>query len=162
MRKPYLLLFVLLFSFKAWSCSCDCIGDCSFSVVSDNLDFVALVKVVEFTDYLDLSLPDHPQMPNAMIVEVVKKYKGKESRTRIKIWGDNGMQCRPYIANFQLGKHYLIAPSLGAEEQLEDYYLYVCHTDYLEVDLKKQKAFGAYAKNRSRVSLKKFEQNLKG
>ena len=29
----------------------------------------------------------------------------------IRIWGDNGMLCRPYIAYFEIGKYYLIAPS---------------------------------------------------
>lgn len=99
-----------------------------------------------------------------MTVEVIKKYKGSESRNRIKIWGDNGILCRPYIEEFEIGKYYLIAPSkIENDSEIElknDYDFFSCWTDYLEVDYDKKIAYGEYSWWRKEISLAKFEKKL--
>lgn len=100
-----------------------------------------------------------------MTVEVIEKYIGSEKRKKIKIWGDNGMLCRPYIANFEIGKYYLIAPSKISESSDNgvkgDYDLFSCFTDYLTVDFEKQIAYGEYSKKENQVTLKEFKREIK-
>ena len=156
---------MMLISFNSFACDCECEGNCSFSGVASGMEFVALVKVVEYSDFLDYEIDGYDKkMPFSMTVEIVKNYKGIESRKRIKIWGDDGAQCRPYIADFEVGKYYLIAPSKieydSEPEQKNDYDLFSCYTDYLEVDYEKKMAFGDYSWWRKEISLKNFESKL--
>lgn len=166
MKKTFVLVLLLLFSVKSFACSCECNGDCSFSQISKGSEFVALVKVIEYSDFLDEEIYDYDgKMPYSITVEVIEKYIGSEKRKTIKIWGDNGMLCRPYIANFEIGKYYLIAPSKIGETSdkgvKDDYDFFSCFTDYLTVDFDKQIAYGEYSKKENQVSLNDFERELK-
>ena len=80
-----------------------------------------------------------------MTVEIIKKHKGTESPKRIKIWGDDVAQCRPYIADFEVGKYYLIAPTLikinSELGKKNDYDFFYCWTDYLTVDYNNRIAY---------------------
>ena len=166
MKKIFFLLLILLISVKSFACSCECDGDCSFSQISKGSEFVALVKVIEYSDFLAQEIYDYDgKMPLSMTVEVVKKYVGSEKRKTIKIWGDNGALCRPYIANFEIGKYYLIAPweiSETSDNRIKgDYDFFSCFTDYLTVDFEKQIAYGEYSKKENQVTLKDFEKEIK-
>ena len=161
-----IFLIILLISFKTFACDCECVGDCSFKSVSSESDFVALVKVIEYSDFLDQEIYDYDgKMPLSMTVEVIEKYIGYEKRKKIKIWGDNGMLCRPYIANFEIGKYYLIAPSKIGETSDNgvkgDYDFFSCFTDYLTVDFEKQIAYGEYSRKENQVSLQDFVKEIK-
>ena len=163
--KKILLLTMMLVSFSSFACDCECEGDCSFSGVSSGMEFVALIKVVEYSDFLDYEIDGYDKkMPFSMTVEIVKKYKGNESRKRIKIWGDDGAQCRPYIANFEVGKYYLIAPTLITENselgKKYDYDFFSCWTDYLTVDYDTGIVYGEYSKQRNKISLKELESSF--
>jgi len=152
-------------SFNSFACSCECIGNCTFKAISGGSEFVALVKIIEYSDYLEDDISGYDgKMPFSMTVEVIKKYKGSESRKKIKIWGDNGALCRPYIGDFEIGSYYLIAPGI-LEENSElgnknDYDFYSCWTDYLSVDYKNRMVYGEYSKWRKKISLDKFEQKM--
>jgi hypothetical protein len=164
--KKILLLTMMLISFNSFACDCECEGDCSFSQISSGMEFVALVKVVEYSDFLDYEIDGYDKkMPFSMTVEIVKKYKGIESRKRIKIWGDDGAQCRPYIADFEVGKYYLIAPTLIKENselgKKDDYDFFSCWTDYLTVDYDNGIAYGVYSKRKNKITLKEFESGIK-
>jgi hypothetical protein len=166
MKKKIVLLLILLISIKSFACSCECDGDCSFSQISKGSEFVALVKVIEYSDFLDQEIYDYDgKMPLSMTVEVIEKYIGSEKRKTIKIWGDNGMLCRPYVANFEVGKYYLIAPSKISETSDNgvkgDYDFFSCFTDYLTVDFEKQIAYGEYSRKENQVALKDFVKKIK-
>lgn len=166
MKKSFILLFILLTSIKSFACSCECEGDCSFSQISKGSELVALIKVIEYSDFLENEIYDYEgKMPLSMTVEIIDKYLGSEKRKRIKIWGDNGMLCRPYIENFEIGKYYLVAPSRLSETSdigIEgDYDFFSCFTDYLTVDFKNQIAYGEYSKKENQVSLKDFANEIK-
>ena len=48
---------------------------------------MALVKVIEYSDYLDEDISDYEgKMPLSMTVEIINKYIGSEKRKTIKIW----------------------------------------------------------------------------
>ena len=165
LKKLILSLFILLISMKSFACSCECTGDCSFSTISNGQNFVALIKVIEYTDFLDdVIYGNGSKIPFSMTVEIVKKYKGSELRKRIKIWGDNGILCRPYISNFEVGKFYLIAPSIIENDseigKANDYDFFACWTDYMEIDYEKQIAYGEYSWWWKEIALEKFERKL--
>ncbi|MDH7914647.1 hypothetical protein [Winogradskyella sp. SYSU M77433] len=163
--KKILLLTIMLISFSSFACECECEGDCSFSGVANGMEFVALVKVIEYSDFLNEEIIGYEgKMPFSMTVEIIKKYKGTESRKRIKIWGDDGAQCRPYIAEFEIGKYYLIAPTrIEKDSELgkqNDYDFFSCWTDYLTVDIENGIAIGEYSKKRNKILLKELENEL--
>lgn len=168
MKKSFVLniIFFLFLSVSTnlYACSCECRGDCTFSKVSKANDFVALIKVIEYSDYLDWETEDGKKMPYSITVEIVKKYKGKENRKRIKIWGDNGILCRPYINEFEIGQHYLIAPNRINDNSKTgnsgDYDLFVCNVDYLTVNIDQNMVIGDYSKRNKKITLDEFERKL--
>ncbi len=101
------------------------------------------------------------KMPYSMTVEIIKKYKGKEERRKIKILGDDGMLCRPYLSGFKIGGQYLVAPIPLDNEPNTDYEFFACRTDYLEVDIAKNKAIGNYSLIRKQIDISTFENKLK-
>ncbi|MFL1013648.1 hypothetical protein [Flavisericum labens] len=166
MKKTFAILFILLISIKSYACSCECTGDCSFSNISKGSELVALIKVIEYSDFIEEQIDGYDgKMPLSMTVEIIEKYIGSEKRKKIKIWGDNGALCRPYIANFEIGKYYLIAPSLLTETdengEKNDYDFFSCFTDYLSVDFDKKIAYGDYSKKENQVTLKDFEREIR-
>lgn len=166
MKKTFTVLFILLISIKSFACSCECTGDCSFSNISKGSELVALIKVIEYSDFIEEQIDGYDgKMPLSMTVEIIEKYIGSEKRKKIKVWGDNGALCRPYIANFEIGKYYLMAPSLLTETdengEKNDYDFFSCFTDYLSVDFDKKIAYGDYSKKENQVTLKDFEREIK-
>ncbi|WP_185967752.1 hypothetical protein [Formosa sediminum] len=166
MKKTFAILFILLISIKSFACSCECTGDCSFSNISKGSELVALIKVIEYSDFIEEQIDGYDgKMPLSMTVEIIEKYVGSEKRKKIKIWGDNGALCRPYIANFEIGKYYLITPSLLIETdengEKNDYDFFSCFTDYLSVDFDKKIAYGDYSKKENQVTLKDFEREIR-
>ena len=132
-----------------------------------NAKFVALVKVVSYDGYLTEEIMGHQgKMPRSMTVEIIKKYKGSETRKQIIIWGDDGKLCRPYISNFKIGEYFLIAPDLienpqSTDEKLTDYEFFSCSTDYLKVDFTAKVAQGQYSKQQDKIYLDAFENTMK-
>ncbi|HSU49685.1 MAG TPA: hypothetical protein VLJ41_03820, partial [Segetibacter sp.] len=85
-------LFFTLFQMQAYGC--DCVYNGPFKEMSKHVEFVSLVKVTRFLSFKNI---DGVQMPLAMQAKIIRTYKGKEKRTTITIWGDNGNLCRPYL-----------------------------------------------------------------
>lgn len=44
-----------------------------------------------------------------MELEVLEVIKGDEERQNIRVWGDNGALCRPYIKSFPVGTEWVMA-----------------------------------------------------
>ncbi len=159
------ILIILLISFSssdALACSCSFAWNDSFSRTVKNSEFVALVKIISFDEYLQDEILDHEgKMPYAMTVEIIKKYKGKEKRKKIKILGDNGILCRPYLSDFEINGYYLISANSLDNSANTEYDFFVCRTEYLKVDIELNKAYGNYSMIRNQISLKTFENKLK-
>ena len=167
MRHQFILtILILVTTFRSFACDCDCVDDCSFHRIVKNAPLVALVKVISYDGYLTDEIMGHEgKMPLSMTVEIIKLYKGTETRQQIKIWGDNGILCRPYISKFKIGEYFLIAPDLidtprSTDEQLTDYEFFSCSSDYLKVDIKTKIAYGQYSKQQDKISLDAFEKTL--
>ncbi|MBW1294956.1 hypothetical protein [Aquimarina litoralis] len=165
MFKYLIFLITLFYSLELIACDCECNGDCSFSKSSTG-GFVALVKIIEYSKYSEYKFNGEiKKMPLAMKAEIIKKYKGEESREIIQIWGDNGALCRPYTDYFKIGKHYLIAPNKiwgnSKNGKINDYSFSSCFTDFLDVDLEKKMVYGEYAPNMNEIPLNEIEEDLK-
>ncbi|MBC7447817.1 MAG: hypothetical protein H7330_07130 [Hymenobacteraceae bacterium] len=169
MRHISLIGAALLFvaTHAAFACDCDYGGE--FLKVARASEFVALVKM---TRYLRFDSTFRRPMPLSMEVEVIDVYKGKETRKTVTVWGNNGMLCRPYLSNFDTGKHYFIAFDKADDgskgyvhknERPTDYTISVCGEYWLTADIGKQTAAGeAIGKNTvtSEIKLADIEASL--
>ena len=160
------VLLFLIASINSYACSCDCIGDCSFSSNISENNFIALVKIISFDDVIKDEIPGYEgQMPLSMTVEIIQKFQGSEKRKQIKIWGDNGALCRPYLGDFEIGEYYMIAPNMLGEYHYEnespaDYDFFVCTTDYLKVDMEQGVIYGKYSRWKNKITLEKFQKGF--
>ena len=57
---------------------------------------------------------------HSMEVKVLEVLQGKEERSTIRIWGDNGALCRPYVHGFPIGTRWLFAVSALPEAMMND------------------------------------------
>ena len=103
----------------AQACSCLDPG-WSFVRLARRSEMVVRGKVVEYVGGAGgLISEDHPL---AMEVEVQEVYKGKVTAKWLTVWGDNGMQCRPYVTQFPIGSEWVFSlyrDTRSREPQLE-------------------------------------------
>ena len=164
MKGVLILTLIVFFTSTSYSCDCECMNDCSFHKIFMSSKFVALVKVISYDNYLGREIMGYNKnMPQSMEVEIIRLYKGFETRKKIRIWGDNGMLCRPYIANFAIGDYFLIAPRFikvpsSLKESTVDYEFFSCVTDYLRVDKRLKVAYGEYKEKQNKILLRSFEK----
>jgi hypothetical protein len=143
------------------ACSCSRSWNDSFGLTTEGSEFVALVKIISFDEYLDREIMDYNgRMPYSMTVEIIKKYRGVESRKRITILGDNGMLCRPYLADFEINGYYLVSPNPLDNSANTEYDFFACRTEYLKVDIDSNMAYGKYSIIRNQIDLETFESKL--
>jgi len=145
-----------------FACSCSTLWFDSFNLTTKYNELVALVKVISFDEYLERPIYGFEgAMPYSMTVEIIKKYKGKEQRDSIQIFGDNGMLCRPYLSDFKLNEYYLIAPIALNNDKNTGYDFFICRTDFLKVDMTKNIAYGKFSLLQNQINLTKFKRSLK-
>ena len=89
-----------------------------------------------------------------MKIEILTTYKGK-TRKRLTVWGDNGIQCRPYIDLFAEDKKYILAINKSKNGQ---FYLSRCGEYFLEVEDDTVKSFSHYSINNKRIGKLPFDQ----
>lgn len=111
---------MLLAAYTGISCKCGWGGN--FLRVANHQDLIVKARILKFYKV-------HSDIYEKMEVEVLKIVKGRETRKKIMVWGDNGMLCRPYISTFKKGETYYLA--LGKEEK--DYEISVCGQHWLQV-----------------------------
>lgn len=87
-----------IFPFLALACSCS--GPTSFcaTINSSNNENITIIggKKISETDY-------------TMDIEVIKVYRGEESRSRITVLGDTGASCLVYTSQFEIGEELILA-----------------------------------------------------
>lgn len=86
---------------------------------------------------------------NSLELRVIESWRGTEIRETVRLWGDNGEQCRPYVSEYPIGTTWVFAlsavtPELGkglatASEETEmqaersEYVVSVCGEYSLQV-----------------------------
>lgn len=163
MKRSTLLLSILLFLNIATlspvkACTCD--DTKPFLTVAPQAKLVALVRIMDYRNV-------HRGNPASMEVEIITVYKGKEKRKKIRIWGDNGMLCRPYINTFGLHKYYLIglyncsqSSNPDALEKPDHYFVSVCGSYWLNVNNTDKTVSGNIAKNQQKTTLSEIKSKL--
>jgi len=80
-------------------------------------------------------------LPLSMMVEVIQPIKDTRAGERIRVWGDNGMLCRPYVKNFTVGTEWVFALGpLQEKPGLREFALGGCGARWLRV--RGERAFG--------------------
>ena len=92
MKHFFAIILSFIFTGTGIACDCNWAGDFLTAGVKQNL--VVKVKIIGHHKH-------HQDINEKMTVEIIEKYKGKETRKTITVWGDNGMECRPYVDYFK-------------------------------------------------------------
>ena len=92
---------------SAQACSCAWAGP--FASVAHSADLVVRGKVLSYKK-------------NSMKVTVLEVLRGRESRRTIRIWGDNGAQCSPYVSSFPIGTEWVFAVRRTTSEAERGYF----------------------------------------
>jgi hypothetical protein len=134
--KKILMILSFLFSIslieKVNACSCDWIGP--FFTVAKGTHLVVLAKIKNYGSFSG-------NMPMSMEVEVIELIKGDDTRKIIKVWGDTGILCRPYLSRFQSDSIWVLSLfksrsegySRHPEEKEGDYNISGCGEYYMKV-----------------------------
>ena len=139
MRTAIIILTILLSQVTMKTYACDCESQGNFYKVSPNSDLVALVKINKYLTFKDIY--DSPT-PMSMDVEILEVFKGVDKRKTIKVWGDVGHLCRPYLNQFSVDSLYVIAFQKGEKgsefchlnETENDYSISNCGEYWLKVN----------------------------
>jgi len=151
MKQFLILIFTLIGTVSTIACDCDWAGN--FLTAGIKQDLVVKVKILgHYKQDQDIN--------EKMTVEIIEKYKGTETRKTITVWGDNGMECRPYVDYFKNGQVYFLAlTKIG-----NDYYQSNCGEFYLTVlDGKVKSEIGIRPElpQIGEMDLKEFEKKLR-
>ena len=118
MRIPLALLATLLAPTVALDCSCVWAGP--FTKVALRADLVVLGEVRAYRRH-------------GMDVAVLEVLRGTETRPVIRVWGDTGALCRPYVTGFPRGTRWLLGvQGARGSEAPGDYAISVCGEYWLE------------------------------
>jgi hypothetical protein len=83
--------------------ACTCVWGGAFLTVAPKAEIIVRVRI---RDYHGQS---RGPAPPAMDVAVLEQLKGPEVAREIRIWGDSGVLCRPYVSQFPRGTDWLLA-----------------------------------------------------
>lgn len=108
MKRILLTIIGISIWTRGQTCDCDYIGN--FLVASKNAEAIFIVKVREHGDYISLTgtVPTAVSVPTTAIFEIVKTLKGNSDNKAIRVFGDNGVLCRPYVDVFRKDKYYVV------------------------------------------------------
>jgi hypothetical protein len=98
--------------------ACRCIWAGPFTTVALATELVVLADVKSYERH-------------GMDVAVIEVLKGQEDRRTIRVWGDDGALCRPYVATFSRGTRWILA--LQREAGSSDYTISGCGAFWLAV-----------------------------
>ena len=168
MKKILLTIIGLIIWTSGQTCDCDYIGN--FLKTSKWAEVVFIVKVKGHGDYISLNgaAPNTISIPSTATFEIIKTIKGNTDKKEIRVFGDNGVLCRPYIDTFKKGKYYVVGlyRSDGKEgnETTSDFFIAGCGEFWVEY-IPDDKTVTGLIKNKKRklttMSLETFEKLIK-
>ena len=135
MKTLLLILFGLLnVAYLPISPNCSCDWEGPVLEMSQESDLVVRLKVLEHQKMMEIY---EDSIPNAMIVEILEIYQGEEERKQLKVWGDNGFLCRPYLSMFPIGSEWVLSLQKGEQiiegAEKEDFSISICGETVLPV-----------------------------
>jgi hypothetical protein len=141
---PMKRLLPIIIGLLIWNAglSCDCKYMGNFLKVSQYPELIVIVKVKQYEDYFELTgaAPDTIHQPMSATFEIIRVLKGKTDKKEIKVFGDDGALCRPYIDTFKKDGYYVVglAKCTNVErennirETTEDYQIWTCGEYWIE------------------------------
>jgi hypothetical protein len=127
-KKNLIILFYILISFQTFACSCRYFG--GFIFASQLASTVVYGTVIAYDSIGTINALDNPRSIKFLVKE---KFRGAETTDTITIFGDNGMQCRPYINRFKPNTSWIFALSKGKNDGKTTYSISNCGTFYAAV-----------------------------
>ena len=91
-----LLLVAVVLATPGAALACMCLWAGPFTKVALGADLIVLGEVRAYERH-------------GMEVAVLDVLKGDRARPLIKVWGDNGALCRPYVSTFPIGTRWIFA-----------------------------------------------------
>jgi hypothetical protein len=149
----WILLALLLVPADTFACSCSWGGP--FLTVAPKTALIVRAKVLGYSSY-------------AMDVEIQETLKGDATLKKVRIWGDWGGDCRPYVSMFPVGTEWIFAISPDSSKK-GDYGISVCGEFWAEVNKETVKGFltsplapnlPGSANKKETMSLKQFREKL--
>ena len=116
------MLLMVLFSGLAMGCTCSWTGP--LVQVGPRAQVVVRARVLSYGDR-------SREVDRSMTVEVLEVIKGTTAR-QIRIWGDDGAQCRPYVSTFPIGTEWVFA--INRQQGRPDYAISVCGEFWARVE----------------------------
>lgn len=161
MKKLLLSIIGIIIWTSGYPCSCDYIGN--FLKASEYAELIAIIKVKGHNDYFPLTgaaPPDTINQPLSATFEIIEILKGKEERKEVKVFGDDGVLCRPYIDKFEVGKYYIVGllqgedadRGFGIKETAEDYQVLICGEFWIEYNPDSNMVEGLIKKKRRKAT----------
>ena len=117
-RLASLLMSIGVLAAPGVAAACSCAWAGPFAKVALATDLVVLADVRSY----------HRHGMDLAVIEVLK---GEEDRPAIRVWGDTGALCRPYVTAFPGGTRWILA--LEREPGTHDYAISICGDYWLEV-----------------------------
>ena len=117
-------ILLVLTAAAAQACTCSWAGP--FLTVAPRAEAVVRARVLRYHGVsrgVDL----------AMDVEILETMRGRVRARTLRIWGDNGAQCRPYVKGFAAGTEWLFAIDRLSTAP-GDYYISGCGEFWAKVE----------------------------
>jgi hypothetical protein len=121
---------ILLLTPSAYGCSC-VLSKSSFVQLTKRSELVIRGRVIEYVWHKDDR--GKKRTPLAMTIEVKEVYKGAAKLGKIVVWGDNGMQCRPYVTKFPIKTEWILALSKDPSTAKGELAVSACGEYWLQV-----------------------------
>ncbi|PSB35127.1 hypothetical protein [Chlorogloea sp. CCALA 695] len=123
-------LSTLFLTPTAYASSCSK-SDLSFVQLAKRSQLAIRGKVIKY--HWSKNDQEQKGRPRAMIVEVKEVYKGVTKLAKVTVWGDNGMQTRPYVTQFPIGTEWVLALSKDYWTQKGELAISGCGEYWLQV-----------------------------
>jgi len=92
-----------LMAWQALAVACTCFRGSAFPEASDAAPVVVHARVLQHSDR------ESGGMPLAMLIGVINPLRNAGAGEKLKVWGDNGILCRPYVMQFPVGTEWILA-----------------------------------------------------
>ncbi len=119
-RLGLLVTLVAVLAPPGAALACRCLWAGPFTKVALGTDLVVLAEVRSYDR-------------NSMDVTVIEVLRGEEERRALRIWGDDGALCRPYVTLFPRGTRWIFALERERTPGSRDYAISGCGAFWLEV-----------------------------
>jgi hypothetical protein len=121
---------VVLLPISSYACSCADNGS-SFVQIAKRSKLVIRGKVTEYHWRKDDK--NINGIPLSMTVDVKEIYQGTTKLSKVIVWGDNGIICRPYVTQFPIGTEWVLALSEDSWTKKGELAISACGAYWLSV-----------------------------